>query len=123
MMSINARDGYGNTALMLASREGQEEVLSILLANGADASMANDEGVTPLMTACCNGHVNIMRILLLSKSPAGKGRGASVTTDAAEKARRIWLAEAINAEGETALWLACYWGCPQVRRPSERLLH
>lgn len=32
MLSINARDGYGNTALMLASREGHEEVLSILLA-------------------------------------------------------------------------------------------
>lgn len=76
------------------------------------------------MTACCNGHVKIMRILLLSESPAGDGRGASVTSDAADKARRIWLTEAINAEGETALWLACYWGCPQVRRPSgRRLLH
>ena len=38
-VNVNTRDGYGRTALMEASREGHAELVSLLLAHGADPEL------------------------------------------------------------------------------------
>ncbi|KAE8446530.1 hypothetical protein EG329_011862 [Mollisiaceae sp. DMI_Dod_QoI] len=47
LMSINAQDDIGNTALHLAMRFGNIEVAKILLEHGARASLPNKNGETP----------------------------------------------------------------------------
>ena len=55
----NQRDGEGNTALMLAASRGVQEVVELLLSAQADASIANEGGLTALFLAALNGHDNI----------------------------------------------------------------
>ena len=40
------------------------EVVRLLLEGGADPSIANGDGVTPLMAAAGNGHPEVLRLLL-----------------------------------------------------------
>ena len=53
---VNAVNKYGNTTLILASRYGLAKVA------GVDA--ANNSGLTALVRASCNGHVEVVRALL-----------------------------------------------------------
>jgi ankyrin repeat protein len=47
LFDVNNQDDEGNTALMLSIREGtDEEVIHLLIDNGADLSLKNDEGET-----------------------------------------------------------------------------
>jgi hypothetical protein len=45
---INAKDGRGETALLKATQDRHEGVISMLLDNGADSTIPNDAGCTPL---------------------------------------------------------------------------
>jgi len=51
---INQRNGRGWTPLIVASFNGAERVLEILLENGADIDMPNYRGTSPLMYAMTN---------------------------------------------------------------------
>jgi len=51
-------------ALLLASQDGHAEVVSILLAAGADFHHANPEGSTALIMASQGGHAEVVSILL-----------------------------------------------------------
>ena len=54
---VNAAREDGVTALMLASQQGNDAVVSILIKEGnADANAARENGVTALMLASQNGH-------------------------------------------------------------------
>ena len=54
--------------LGIASAYGHLQVVSRLLGRGASINAQDDEGFTPLMNACQNRHVEVVRILLQKKA-------------------------------------------------------
>ena len=61
---VNARNGYGNTALNYASYYGHTKTIEMLLSKGADVNARDDSGNTALHRASDNGHIEIVRLLL-----------------------------------------------------------
>ena len=61
-MSIG--DEAGRMSLYLAARKGHIEVLKLLLDKGADISVANADGWTPLNAAASSGHLEVVKLLL-----------------------------------------------------------
>jgi ankyrin repeat protein len=59
-VDVNALNAADESALMLASLKGQEEMVRKLIARGADV---NKTGWTPLHYAASGGHVGVMRLL------------------------------------------------------------
>ena len=55
---------HRSTALHLASRSGRAEISRVLLDNGADAEIRDDDMSSPLHLASREGHVEVVRILL-----------------------------------------------------------
>ena len=53
-----------NLQLHAAACDGHTQALQELLAAGADANSADEEGWTPLMIAAQGGHLEVMRALL-----------------------------------------------------------
>lgn len=63
-LNINDKDPKtGNTALMLASENGNYEAVADLVANGAFIGSENNIGDTALMLAAKNGHLEVVRYL------------------------------------------------------------
>ena len=85
---VNAPDGDGTTALHWAARNGDLQIVKLLMSAGARATVANRFGVTPLQLAAENGNRAITEVLLKA--------GA----DANDK----------NREGETVLMMAARSG-------------
>jgi ankyrin repeat protein len=73
------------------SGHGHTKVVKFLLEHGADPTITNNGGLTPLMAASGRGHLDAVRCLL------------DHTTAAATINYR-------NSCGETALWVACHRG-------------
>ena len=61
---IDARDEYGQTALMLAARDGRAESVAWLVGHGAALDVTAKYGLSALMLAVVNGHVDVVRTLL-----------------------------------------------------------
>jgi ankyrin repeat protein len=59
--NVNARNQYGESALMMAAIRGHRSVVEYLLGSGAEV---NPPGWTPLMFAAVKGHDEIARMLL-----------------------------------------------------------
>lgn len=70
-LEVNHRDGSGMSILSMAARAGNVELMSALLASGADKEMPNNAGMTPLMFAGQSKNAAAVRILL--------DAGASIT--------------------------------------------
>jgi ankyrin repeat protein len=68
---INARDGYGLTALMRAAHAGQLDTVGWLIARGADLNHTSKFHLSALMLAVIAGHPQIARVLV--------GAGADTT--------------------------------------------
>ena len=64
--SVEARDDYGGTPLILASLRGRAGIVKALLAAGADVNTANKGGMTALIWACHYGRLEIARTLVAS---------------------------------------------------------
>ena len=60
---VDARDEYGQTALMLAATAGQTALVQWLVDRGAKLDHAAKYGLSALMLAVVNGHVDVVRIL------------------------------------------------------------
>ncbi len=86
--NINAKDDYGRTPLLGASREGYEEIVATLIASGADVNTEDNNGEAPLHSASRKGHEGIVATLIAA--------GADVN--------------ATSANGKTPLHLASYEG-------------
>src|SRR6266849_5857877 len=91
--NINATDGDGNAALMVAeactTRPGRPELVELLIANGAAVNLQARNGRTALMYAAKNGDTQAVKALLKS--------GASVNI--------------ADNEGQTALMEAVRFSC------------
>ncbi len=61
---INARDRYGQTALMIAARNGESSVVRFLLKNGAELDYTAKYGLSALMLAVIGGHADIVQALV-----------------------------------------------------------
>ena len=62
--NINAQDKDGDTALIFAAKRGYDNILDLLLQEGADPNLRNFKERTPLMEATKRGKANIVTKLL-----------------------------------------------------------
>ncbi len=65
---LNQKNIGGATALLIASRNGNQEIANILLKSGADANVADNEGWTSLMRASIIRNPELIKILLEYKA-------------------------------------------------------
>ena len=61
---LNIIDNDGNTALIMASANGHDHIVDLLLNAGADPNLKDDDGNTPLIIASQEGHTEIVKLLL-----------------------------------------------------------
>lgn len=69
---LDVRDRFGNTALHYAAQRGSLDVLHELLDAKAPVDLPNREGITPLMMAANNNHVEAVKLLLKYGADASK---------------------------------------------------
>ena len=101
--SVNAQMvGVGATALYLATQEGQEQCVRILLAGGADANIARDTGTTPLAVAAKQNFYQIVFLLVQAgvKLDAASTTGATPLFVAAKAGNAESLVQLIRAGGD-----------------------
>ena len=60
---IDARDRFGQTALMLAAHRGSREIVAMLVERGADLDVTAKYGLSALMLAIVAGHGEVARLL------------------------------------------------------------
>jgi ankyrin repeat protein len=94
--NINATGAYGFTALHYAAEEAAEELAALLLRKGAHANTRNQYGVTPLMSACVNDNLGMVKMLVQHLGGQGLDDG--------------------DDDGWTALHYAAYWGLEEILR-------
>ncbi len=87
-MRVDARDSYGNTALIAAASSGNAELVALLLELGANIEARNNEEFSVLMGASVKGNFETVHQLLEANAQVDK----------------------MNNEGETALFLAVKYG-------------
>lgn len=81
---VDSRDGFGRTALMVAARYGELEIVRFLINNGADVNAKDNNGQTALILAVDGRNIELVKYLV--------SHGADVN--------------AKDNDGETALKLA-----------------
>jgi ankyrin repeat protein len=62
-VGIDARDRYGQTALMLAAHAGYGQVVETLIAHRANLNITAKFGLSALMLAIIAGHTDVARLL------------------------------------------------------------
>ena len=74
---INAKDRHGQTALMVAARDGRIEAVRTLLRHGAELDHTAKYHLTALMLAVINGRTEIVRALVdAGADRSARGSGA-----------------------------------------------
>ena len=64
-VDVDSKDGYGQTPLSWAAKEGHEAVVNLLLDTGkVNINLEDSEGRTPLSWAAGNGHKAVVKLLL-----------------------------------------------------------
>jgi len=61
--SLNALDGHGQSAVMLAALNGHLEAIQVLIRAGADLNVTAKFGLSATMLAVINGHAAVARAL------------------------------------------------------------
>ncbi|MGD2117356.1 MAG: ankyrin repeat domain-containing protein [Chromatiales bacterium] len=90
---INARGAYDDTALICASRKGEEDVVIDLLENGAAINLRNMDGTNALWSACvANNYVIADLLIELGIDIDNQNdNGATVLMYAASSGRTEWV--------------------------------
>ena len=70
----NAKDGKGNSALIMASEKGHTGLVQYLLSNKADVEAKQEDGRTPLHLASEKGHDKIAELLVVREEGQGRGK-------------------------------------------------
>jgi ankyrin repeat protein len=74
---VNARNRYGQTAIMLAAHHGHATVVEALVEVGADLNVSAKYNLTALMLAIVAGHAEVARMLARAGADLGvRGSGA-----------------------------------------------
>jgi len=68
---VNQKNKGGATALHIASREGNLDIVKILIDSGANPNLADNEGYTPLMRASLSASSEVVDYLLSNSARAG----------------------------------------------------
>ena len=68
-VDVNALDDDWNTPLMLAAREGHDEVVQALIIAKANINARNKQGKTALALAADGGHDETVRVLVQAGAP------------------------------------------------------
>ena len=87
---VDALDGYGQTALMLAARHGHDAAVALLIAHGAALDVTAKYGLSALMLAVVNHRASIAEALAAAGadlSLRGSGDGGFYGKTAAQLAR------------------------------------
>jgi len=82
-----AVDGRGDQPVHHAARNGDTDIVRLLIAHGADVNITNDRGHTVLYCAGGHGHLDTVRLLLEN----GADPDAEFTED--NKTLMEWLAQ------------------------------
>ena len=61
---VNAKSNFGETALIIATRDGRTDLVDLLLKANADVDATDNEGKTALMWASFNDHTDIVERLI-----------------------------------------------------------
>ncbi|XP_067658335.1 serine/threonine-protein phosphatase 6 regulatory ankyrin repeat subunit A-like [Haliotis asinina] len=88
---INSRGQYGRTPVMMTARFGHRDVFDLLVREGADVSLVDENRRNILHVACIGGHVDIVKYVISKKVADIKSRGQYGRTPvmmAAEKGQR-----------------------------------
>jgi ankyrin repeat protein len=99
---INARDRYGQTALMIAAHQGKSSVVRLLLENGAALDYTAKYGLSALMLAVIGGHADIVRALVEAgadrtlRGTGAPGFAAKTALDLATAQSRFDMAEVLR---------------------------
>ncbi|XP_048250653.1 serine/threonine-protein phosphatase 6 regulatory ankyrin repeat subunit B-like, partial [Haliotis rufescens] len=121
-VDINSRGQYGRTPLMEGAEKGHRQVFDLLVREGADVSLVDDNGSNILHVACLGGHVDIVKYVLSQKVSDMNGRGQYGRTPlmvAAEKGHRqvfdLLVREGadvslVDDDGNNILHMACIGG-------------
>jgi ankyrin repeat protein len=79
---VNARNRYGQTALMLAAHHGHLQVAEAIVDAGADLNVTAKYNLTALMLAIVAGHVAVARVITRAGADLHvKGSGAPGFSD------------------------------------------
>lgn len=82
----------------MASANGHDEVIRTLLEEGADVSLKNAEGNTPLHWACLNGQLEAVKLLIdAGASPSALNEADETPVDAALSRNHRPVVDYINA--------------------------
>ncbi|XP_067658334.1 ankyrin repeat domain-containing protein 50-like [Haliotis asinina] len=88
---INSRGDYGRTLVMMAAEKGHRDVFDLLVREGADVSLVDENRNNILHVACIGGHVDMVKHVLSKKVADINSRGHYGRTPvmmAAEKGHR-----------------------------------
>ncbi|KAH7072874.1 hypothetical protein BKA63DRAFT_544167, partial [Paraphoma chrysanthemicola] len=66
-VDVNAKDNNGETPLLLAARNGDEDIIKLLLNAKVDVNAKNNSGETPLSLATREGDEDVIKLLLDAK--------------------------------------------------------
>jgi ankyrin repeat protein len=111
--------------LFAASLQGHDQIVSILIAAGANVDIANNDGVTPLYVAALNGDEKISSLLIAAKADANISRkdGTSPLFKAAVNGKLPIvmdlvsagaLVDSANTDGATPIFMAALYGYSSI---------
>ncbi|KAI0380524.1 ankyrin repeat-containing domain protein [Hypomontagnella monticulosa] len=95
--SLESRDARGGTRLGYAAGWGNEEIVKLLLENGADAGSKDGRGYAPLIYAANRGHERVMALLL--------ERGVDVEPQGRDGRTPLYFAEMHGYQGAVRMLL------------------
>ncbi|CAH8520026.1 unnamed protein product [Schistosoma mattheei] len=83
LSGVNSTFKNGRTLIHYAADYGQKEICDYLIRNGADINVNDSFGVTPLLAAIYEGHIDCVSLLLNNGAKLGLAPDGSTYVDCA----------------------------------------